>query len=66
MYENIPSQLWKQFVENLRNIRQLMSKLGCQLAHKISDSWSQNRNQNLIFDRILFFLNYFYIINTCL
>ena len=33
-----------------------MSKLSCQLSHKISDSRSQNRNQNLIFDRILFFL----------
>ena len=27
MYENIPSQLCKQFVENKRKIRQLMSKL---------------------------------------
>ena len=33
-----------------------MSKLGCQLPHKISDSRSQNRNINLIFDRILFLL----------
>ena len=42
-----------------------MSKLGSQLPHKIIDSRSQNRNINLIFDRILFY-NIFYIIYTYL
>ena len=50
----------------IRNIRQLMSKLGSQLPHKISDSRSQNRNSNLILDRFYFFLHnlYMFVIKT--
>ena len=40
-----------------------MSKLGCQLPHKISEPRSQNRNENLIVDKffLLLFLHNLYM-----